>query len=92
MRVAFLLERPNYYRLFGPIVDRALERAWETECWHDSTYPQTWLSGSKSPATILAYAAHVAASATCATDWCSSARATSSDVIAPALLTSGRSC
>jgi len=52
MRVAFLLERPNYYRLFGPIVDRALERAWETECWHDWTYPRTWLSGSKSPATF----------------------------------------
>ena len=26
MKVAFLLERQNYYRLFGPIVDRALER------------------------------------------------------------------
>jgi len=30
MRVAFLIERRNYYRLFGPIVDRALERGWET--------------------------------------------------------------
>jgi hypothetical protein len=52
MKVAFLLERQNYYRLFGPIVDRALERGWETECWHDGTYPRTWRSGSKSPATF----------------------------------------
>jgi plasmid stabilization system protein ParE len=41
MRVAFLIERRNYYRLFGPIVDRALERGWETECWHDCGQPRT---------------------------------------------------
>lgn len=27
MRVAFLIERRNFYRLFGPIVERALARA-----------------------------------------------------------------
>ena len=35
MRVGFFIERKNYYRLFGPIVERALERGHETECWHD---------------------------------------------------------
>jgi len=49
MRVAFLIERRNYYRLFGPIVDRALERGWETECWHDQNQRRTWLAGSASP-------------------------------------------
>lgn len=35
MRVGFLIEKWNYYRLFGPIVERALARGHETECWHD---------------------------------------------------------
>jgi len=35
MRVGFLIEKWNYYRLFGPIVERALARGHEAECWHD---------------------------------------------------------
>src|SRR5206468_10444109 len=49
MRVAFLIERRNYYRLFGPIVDRALERGWETECWQDWGQPRTGPKGSEFP-------------------------------------------
>src|SRR5439155_1420935 len=49
MKIAFLIERRNYYRLFGPIIDRALERGWRTECWHDGGYRQRWLAGSESP-------------------------------------------
>lgn len=45
MRVGFLIEKWNYYRLFGPIVERALARGHQTECWHDlpalSTGPKT---------------------------------------------------
>ena len=52
MRVAFLIERQNYYRLFGPIVDRALERGWETECWHDWGQPRNGPKGSEFPDTV----------------------------------------
>ena len=50
MKIAFLIERRNYYRQFGPIVDRALERGWQTECWHDWSHPRTGLKGSEFPA------------------------------------------
>ena len=33
MRLAFLIRRPNHYRLLGPVVDRALARGWDVECW-----------------------------------------------------------
>ena len=33
MRLAFLIQRRNYYRLLGPVVERALARGWDTECW-----------------------------------------------------------
>ena len=55
MKVAFLIERRNYYRLFGPIVDRALERGWETECWHDWGQPRTGPKGSEFPDTAPAF-------------------------------------
>jgi hypothetical protein len=49
MRVAFLIERSNFYRLFGPIVDRALARGWQTECWCDCGQPRTGPKGSLFP-------------------------------------------
>src|SRR5262249_26638354 len=33
MRLAFVIERQNYYRLLGPVIDRALARGWEVDCW-----------------------------------------------------------
>jgi hypothetical protein len=36
MRLAFLVRRDNHYRLLGPVVDRALARGWEAECWQAS--------------------------------------------------------
>ena len=33
MKIAFLIQRRNYYRLLGPVVERALARGWDTECW-----------------------------------------------------------
>jgi hypothetical protein len=49
MKIAFLIERRNFYRLFGPVVDRALERGWQTECWHDWGQPRTGPKGSEFP-------------------------------------------
>lgn len=33
MKIAFLMQRRNYYRVLGPVVDRALTLGWDTECW-----------------------------------------------------------
>lgn len=33
MRLGFLMQRRNYYRLLGPVVDHALARGWDVECW-----------------------------------------------------------
>ena len=49
MKVAFLIQRRNFYRLFGPIVDRALERGWEAECWHDWSQARSGPKGSEFP-------------------------------------------
>lgn len=49
MTVVFLIERRSYYRLFGPIIDRALERGWQIECWHDWSQPRTGHKGYDFP-------------------------------------------
>jgi hypothetical protein len=41
MRLGFVIERKNYYRLFGPIIDRALARGFEVDCWHDLSQLRT---------------------------------------------------
>src|SRR3990172_1663260 len=41
MRVAFLVQRANFYRLHAPVVDEALRQGWEVECWHDFNQPRT---------------------------------------------------
>ena len=35
MKIAFLVQRANFYRLYAPIVDEALRQGWDVECWHD---------------------------------------------------------
>ncbi len=52
MRVGFLIEKWNYYRVFGPIVERALTRGHETECWHDLGRLRAWAKATKSPGTM----------------------------------------
>jgi len=52
MRVGFLIEKWNYYRVFGPIVERALERGHETECWHDLKTLPKGPKATKSPDTM----------------------------------------
>jgi hypothetical protein len=34
MRLAFLIWWRNHYRLLGPVIERALARGWDAECWH----------------------------------------------------------
>lgn len=34
MKLAVLIRWRNYYRLLGPVVERALARGWDVECWH----------------------------------------------------------
>lgn len=34
MSLAFIIERTNYYRLLGPIIEVALRQGREVECWH----------------------------------------------------------
>lgn len=40
MRVAFLIHRKNYYRLLAPVIDEALRRGHQVECWHDWSHPR----------------------------------------------------
>jgi len=55
MRVGFLIERRNYYRLFGPIVERSLARGHETECWHDWGQRRTGPKASEFPDTMPSF-------------------------------------
>ena len=34
MKLAFPIWWRNHYRLLGPVIDRALARGWDVECWH----------------------------------------------------------
>ncbi len=55
MKVAFLIERKNYYRLLGSIADGALARGWQTECWHDWSQPRRGSKGLEFPDTMPAF-------------------------------------
>ncbi len=50
MRVAFVVERKNYYRLLGPVVDAALARGWTVICLHDYAQPRRGIKGYEFPA------------------------------------------
>src|SRR6266849_3720727 len=52
MRVGFVIERKAYYRLFGPIVERALSRGHDVECWHDWGQPRTGPKASEFPDSV----------------------------------------
>src|SRR5574342_1385159 len=55
MRVGFLIERRNYYRLFGPIVERALARGLKAECWHDWGQRRTGPKATEFPDTMPSF-------------------------------------
>jgi hypothetical protein len=39
VKLALPIARINQYRLFAPIIDEALRRGWDVECWHDYRQP-----------------------------------------------------
>ena len=49
MRIAFLIRRNPEYRLYAPVIEAALTRGWEVECWHDYSQFQTGLKGYQFP-------------------------------------------
>lgn len=50
MRLAFLVQRANFYRLYAPIVDEALRQRWDVECWHDYSQARHGQKGYNFPA------------------------------------------
>lgn len=50
MKIAFQIERKNYYRLLGPLIDESLRREWTVECWHDYNQPKKGSKGYEFPA------------------------------------------
>jgi hypothetical protein len=49
MRVAILILRKNYYRLLAPVVEEALRRGWQVDCWHDWSHPRRGGKASEFP-------------------------------------------
>lgn len=54
MRIAFLIGRKNYYRVLGPVVEEALRRGYQVECWHDWSHPRRG-KGYEFPDTVPAF-------------------------------------
>lgn len=52
MRIVFLIQRKNFYRVLGPVVERALARGWTTECWHDFGQPRRGTKAQEFPDTV----------------------------------------
>jgi hypothetical protein len=52
MRVVFLIHRKNFYRVLGPVIDRALARGWRVECWHDWGQPRRGPKALEFPDTV----------------------------------------
>ncbi len=50
MKIAFLVKRANFYRLYAPVVDEALRQGWEAECWHDYSQARHGQKGYNFPA------------------------------------------
>jgi len=40
MKAAFIIARLSEYRVFGPVIDRALQSGWCVECWHHYGRPR----------------------------------------------------
>ena len=45
MKIGVVIERSNYYRLLGPVVDAALARGWHVVCLHDHAQPRDGAKG-----------------------------------------------
>ena len=57
MRLGVLILRKNYYRLLGPVVEEALRRGYDVECWHDWSGPRRGAKSSEFPDTAPVFAA-----------------------------------
>ena len=55
VRLVFIVERKNYYRVFGTVVDAALRRGWVVECWHDLAQPKWGTKASEFPDAVPAF-------------------------------------
>ena len=55
MRIGFLIERKNYYRVLGPVIERALARGWAAECWHDWGQPRRGPKALEFPDAVPAF-------------------------------------
>ena len=51
MKVAILIPRDAQYKLFAPVIEAALARGWEVECWHDYSQLRDGPKGYQFPAT-----------------------------------------
>ncbi len=49
MKIAFLVERNIFFRIFGPGIDKALEKGHEVFCLHDYSQPKTGSKGYQFP-------------------------------------------
>src|SRR5437879_4046292 len=49
VRLAFLITRSPEYRVYAPVIEAALARRWDVECWHDYSQPRTGLKGYQFP-------------------------------------------
>lgn len=49
MKVGVVIERKNYYRLLGPVVDEGLARRWQMVCLHDYGQPRSGMKGYEFP-------------------------------------------
>jgi len=54
IRIVFPILRKNYYRLLGPVVEAALRRGWQVECWHDWGHPRRGGKASEFPDSVPA--------------------------------------
>ena len=50
MKVAVLIPRDAQYKLFAPVIEAALARGWEVECWHDYSQLRDGAKGYQFPA------------------------------------------
>jgi hypothetical protein len=49
MKVAFLITRIPEYRVYAEVIEAAMARGWEVECWHDHGQSRTGLKGYQFP-------------------------------------------
>jgi len=49
VKLAFVIARKPWYQLFAPIIDAAMARGWDVECWHDYSQPKDGLKGYQFP-------------------------------------------